>query len=139
MDSNDEPPSGPANLSLELHEHTPPLSAIRHRISEVFGDLSQDSLEDVQLIVTELVSNAYDHGRHPRRLCLRRAGASPRLRVEVDDASPEPPVLGRSRLSSTRGRGLIIVDKIAADWGVAGQPAGKTVWAELLCDETGTG
>ncbi|SFR24765.1 Histidine kinase-like ATPase domain-containing protein [Lentzea waywayandensis] len=135
MDSSDEPPSAPANLSLELHEHTPPLAALRRRISEVFGDLSQDLIEDVQLAVTELVSNAYDHGLHPRRLRLRRVEVSRRLRVEVDDASPNQPVLGRSRISATRGRGLIIVDKIAEDWGVVRRSIGKTVWAELLFDE----
>ncbi|RDI18426.1 ATP-binding protein [Lentzea flaviverrucosa] len=134
MAASDEPPSAPTTLSLELHEHTPSLSAMRRWISDAFGDLSEDVVEDAQLAVTELVSNAYDHGRHPRQLRLRRIEASRCLRIEVDDASPDMPTLGRSRLSDTRGRGLIIVNKIAEQWGVLPHSVGKTVWAELLCD-----
>lgn len=133
MAASDEPPSAPTTLSLELHEHTPSLSAMRRWISGAFSHLSQDLLEDVQLAVTELVSNAYDHGRHPRQLRLRRIEASGRLRIEVDDASPDLPTLGRSRLNDTRGRGLIIVNKLAEQWGVVSHPIGKTVWADLPC------
>lgn len=133
MDSSDEPPSEPI-LSLELHEHTPPLSAVRRQISEVFDGLSQDSLEDMQLTVTELVSNAYDHGRDPRQLRIRRIEASRCLRIEVDDTSSDLPTLGRSRVHDTRGRGLVIVNKLAKDWGVTSHSIGKTVWAELLCE-----
>lgn len=136
MDESDEPPSAPTSLLLDLHEHTPPLAAVRRWICEAFGNLSQDLLEDAQLTVTELVSNAYDHGLHPRQLRLWLIEASLCLRVEVDDASPDLPILGRSRIGDTRGRGLILVNKLADDWGVTSHSIGKTVWAELLCDET---
>lgn len=130
MESSDEPPPRPA-VALELPEPTPPLTSLRHLLSEVFHDLAEESLEDLHLVVTELVSNAYDHGLHPRRLRLRRLPVPDLLRVEVDDGSPDRPVLGRSRIDDTRGRGLIIVDKIARGWGVIGRTTGKTVWADL--------
>jgi two-component sensor histidine kinase len=132
MDSSDEPPPEPVVLALDLHEHLPPLAALRRRICEVFVSLDQDSLEDLQLTVTELVSNAYDHGRHPRQLRLQREEASRRVRVEVEDASRDAPVLGQSRFDNTRGRGLIIVNNVSENWGVTWYPNGKTVWAELL-------
>jgi anti-sigma regulatory factor (Ser/Thr protein kinase) len=106
---------------------------MRRRISEVFDGLDQDLVEDLQLAVTELVTNAYDHGRHPRQLRLWRVAASGCLRIEVDDASLDRPTLGRSRLADTRGRGLVIVDKLAQNWGVISHSIGKTVWAELEC------
>ncbi|ANZ41655.1 hypothetical protein BBK82_42615 [Lentzea guizhouensis] len=131
MNASDDPPPRQA-LVVELTKPSPALPAMRRWIGEVFGDLSEDSVDDVRLVVTELVSNAYDHGLHPRLLRLRRLGAG-LLRVEVDDASPDKPVLGRSRIDDTRGRGLVIVDKIAEAWGVTWQATGKTVWAELRC------
>ena len=130
MESRDEPPPRP-DVALELHETTPPLAALRHLVSEVFADLAEDSVEDLHLVVTELVSNAYDHGTHPRQVRIRRLHGPDLLRVEVDDGSPDQPVLGKSRINDTRGRGLIIVDKIAKDWGVSRHAAGKTVWADL--------
>lgn len=52
----------------------------------------------------------------------------------VDDSSPKRPILGHSTIGQTRGRGLLIVDRLSTDWGVIPNVVGKTVWAELPCD-----
>ncbi|GGS30272.1 hypothetical protein GCM10010171_24740 [Actinokineospora fastidiosa] len=90
-------------------------------------------LGDIQLVVTELVGNAYEHADRPFRLRLVRPGAHS-VRVEVDDPSPDPPALGRSRFGDIRGRGLIIVDALAVTWGVEPGSSGKTVWATFRTD-----
>lgn len=109
------------------------IGTVRHWAREVLGDLTEDDLEDVVLVLNELVSNALDHGVAPRRLRLHRSTNPCSVRVEVADGSSDEPVVGTSRLHSDRGRGLIIVDGLAEDWGVEHQPSGKTVWAQISC------
>ncbi|MFD7624841.1 ATP-binding protein [Streptomyces sp. NPDC059851] len=89
-------------------------------------------LEDVLLMVSELVSNACVHAGGPSELVLR--ASSDRLRVEVGDGSPEHP---RRRTASDPalpgGHGLLVVDRLARNWGWDPRPdgTGKTVWAEV--------
>lgn len=97
-------------------------------------EVTCDELEDVLLVVNELVSNAYDHGRSPRRLRLHHSSEPCFVRAEVDDASPELPTPGRSRFGAGRGRGMVLVDRLAKDWDVTPGTSGKTVWAEITCE-----
>ncbi|MFE7561632.1 ATP-binding protein [Kitasatospora sp. NPDC057500] len=87
--------------------------------------------EDVLLMVSELVTNACLHAPGgPSELRLR--WDTLRLRVEVVDASPEPP---RLRPSADPGRpgghGLRVVDRLARAWGSRPEGAGKSVWLEV--------
>jgi anti-sigma regulatory factor (Ser/Thr protein kinase) len=120
-------------VALDLADDVPPLAAVRRWAAEELADLTEDEIDDCMLLVTELVSNAYDHGTGPRSVRLRRSPDRSHVRIEVDDASPDDLTFGRSRLGPNRGRGLVIVDKLAKDWGVDVRPGGKTVWAELSC------
>jgi len=49
----------------------------------------------------------------------------------VEDGSERPPQLGASSPSSDGGRGLVLVDALAAGWGWEERPGGKLVWAEI--------
>ena len=53
------------------------------------------------------------------------------LRIEVDDRSPEPPVVQHVRPPSEHGRGVFLVDAMANDWSSRRTAVGKTVWFEL--------
>ncbi|MCE6995513.1 ATP-binding protein [Saccharothrix sp. S26] len=112
-------------------------SLVRRWTAEALTDLTDDELDDCLLVVTELVSNAYDHGLPPCRLRLFRSLDPCFVRIEVDDASPDRPVLGHSRISDLRGRGIMIVDRLCKDWGVTSHADHKTVWAELTCASAG--
>jgi anti-sigma regulatory factor (Ser/Thr protein kinase) len=116
-----------------LDDDVPALAAVRRWATGVLTDLTEDELDDCMLVATEMVSNAYDHGDGPRAVRLRRSADRCVVRIEVDDGSPDHLTVGRSRLGPNRGRGLIIIDKLAATWGVVLRPGGKTVWAELRC------
>ena len=106
------------------------LSAVREWVSQVLGALPPDLLDDVLLLANELVSNMIDHAKGPRSLSVRQS--SDRLRVEATDGSPHAtPVVGRSRLSESRGRGLVIVNACSTSWGVEVAHGRKTVWAEV--------
>jgi len=58
------------------------------------------------------------------------------VRVTVLDSSPRPPVRRRHGLSAGTGRGLGLVEALAADWGTSGPVDGwaKGVWFRLPTD-----
>lgn len=82
------------------------------------------------LLVSELVTNALRYGAQPMRMIAKHDG--PNLRVEVHDArGGEPPRLRRAAPDSTNGRGMMIVDALAARWGWSEFGGEKQVWFEL--------
>lgn len=134
------PPVPDDVVSHELPDDAPPLVRVRRWLRTTLTTFPEDFLGDVLLVCTELVSNAYDHARGPRdvRLALRRGGSV--VRLEVDDASPRAlPALGGSSAGSFRGRGLILVERIATRWGVFTARDRKTVWAEFSLDAVARG
>jgi anti-sigma regulatory factor (Ser/Thr protein kinase) len=88
-----------------------------------------EMIEDAELLVSELVTNAVLHARSPARVTIDRDGS--RLRVGVYDSSPSPPRLRDYGPDSVTGRGLLLVDRIARRWGVEMNGNGKCVWFEL--------
>jgi anti-sigma regulatory factor (Ser/Thr protein kinase) len=83
-----------------------------------------------ELLVSELVTNALRYGLQPMRLIARRAEHG--LRIEVHDARPgEPPRLRRANPDSLNGRGMVLVDALAARWGWSEFGGSKQVWFEL--------
>jgi anti-sigma regulatory factor (Ser/Thr protein kinase) len=90
----------------------------------------RDRIEDAVLVVSEVVTNAVQHGAGVVRLRLLRRRTY--IRVEVEDCSPMlPRLLARAGGAAERGRGLEIVRKLAPRWGSQRSGTGKMVWAEL--------
>lgn len=87
------------------------------------------TLDIVAFDVTELASNAVRHARSPFRICLTLDGDS--FRIEVIDASDEPPRVLRAAPEATAGRGLALVRALSHRAGVDQVPSGKRVWAEV--------
>ncbi|AXG80293.1 ATP-binding protein [Streptomyces paludis] len=87
---------------------------------------------DIELVVSELVTNGIRYGSEPGDSVLVVLDVRPALvRVEVHDPVRRRP---RGRAVShqrARGRGLFIVAALAERWGVEDRPFGKSVWAEL--------
>lgn len=87
-------------------------------------------IDDAVLLVSELVSNAVQHGNGDVTLSMLDVPGGWHLRVHDND-SAEPLVRGVD-LSSEGGRGLVLVDALAQDWGTDQLPAdGKDVWFTL--------
>ncbi|MEV5587086.1 ATP-binding protein [Nonomuraea pusilla] len=82
--------------------------------------------EDVELIVSELVTNAVVHARPPIGLTLYARGAA--VRGEVVDHSTAVPRPVMVTLDEEYGRGLALVEAYATRWGVDPLPTGKVVW-----------
>ena len=83
----------------------------------------------VELLVSELVTNALRYGIAPFGLRMTRDAAN--VMVEVSDGNPTVPRLRNVQVGDEGGRGLHLVDELSADWGVRTHPQGKTVWFTL--------
>jgi anti-sigma regulatory factor (Ser/Thr protein kinase) len=92
-------------------------------------EVPEAQVADALLMLSELVTNAVYHGVQP--LALRVVLSSGRIRVEVDDASTEPPVLRPIDPHRLGGMGMRIVDDLSDEWGCTATEVGKTVWFEL--------
>ncbi|MGK7235842.1 ATP-binding protein [Streptomyces hygroscopicus] len=89
--------------------------------------------DEVTIVVGELVANAVRHAlaAHPGRhgwLGLMKTSST--VICAVQDPSPDRPLPRTATDTDTRGRGLLIIDELAHDWGYSlHDNAGKTVWA----------
>ena len=96
--------------------------------------------ETVVLLVSELVSNAVQHGGPhgpDATVGLQIEPRPDRIRVAVTDAGTGDPRLGNGAIDHPSGRGLLLVDAMASRWGCDRLPVGKTVWFELLAPRDG--
>ncbi|MCP9205975.1 ATP-binding protein [Streptomyces sp. NEAU-Y11] len=87
----------------------------------------------VQLVLSELATNAVRHGRVPGRyfeVCIAY-DAEKLVGLEVSDPRDGFPVITAAEPDDESGRGLAIVDACAEAWGVRERVVGKTVWARL--------
>ena len=67
------------------------------------------------MLVSELVANAVLHTGTPLRVVVHPG--DDRVRVEVHDGSRQLPVRRHYSNMSGTGRGLLLVERMAADWG----------------------
>jgi len=87
-------------------------------------------MDDAEVLVSELVTNAIRHARTASTLMLQLDGRY--LYVAVRDESAEPPrTVATSDPLAVNGRGLRIVAVLATSWGVLPTADGKVVWATL--------
>lgn len=111
---------------------------VSHRLDAWGHPYASPTNETVTLIAAELTANAVRHGHVAgRELHLRLTEAGNTLRIEVTDTRAERrPVRAAPDADGESGRGLLLVDALADDWGVTPRPAGpgKTVWAECACE-----
>jgi anti-sigma regulatory factor (Ser/Thr protein kinase) len=84
------------------------------------------------LLVSELVANAILHAGTTIQVVARVTGD--RVRIEVHDDNPRLPVRKHYSSLSATGRGLLLVERLAAAWGSEGTATGKVVWFELEQD-----
>jgi anti-sigma regulatory factor (Ser/Thr protein kinase) len=87
---------------------------------------------DAILVLSELVTNALRHGLG--EIVTRSSIDERELRVSVTDSGNELPQALPLDPTRVGGLGLFVVEQVAAEWGVAPFPGGKTVWATLALD-----
>ncbi|MEU7107389.1 ATP-binding protein [Streptomyces sp. NPDC046215] len=119
----------------------------RHRMREDLriSGVSDSVIDDAVLILSELLSNAYRHGRplSPENgdrdaekdggiRVAWRVDKHGRLTVEVTDGGgPTRPLPATPSVTARGGRGLNIINALSQDWGVRDARGEVTVWAVL--------
>ena len=90
--------------------------------------------DDVQLVASELATNAVVHARTPFTLTLQLMTRQV-LMLKVRDRAPSAPVLVVAPVlqqGHAARRGMALVERISRDWGVTGHADGsKSVWASF--------
>ncbi|MFI1224732.1 MULTISPECIES: ATP-binding protein [unclassified Streptomyces] len=128
----------------------------RHRVQEAMRAWGEpaERIEAAALIVTELVTNAVQHTSTRRircrllrsadgvRICVWNRG---RARIPAPASPADPASLPVARVPAAGGhedgdgldcltedgRGLLLVDALAARWGTRAALAGRLVWADV--------
>lgn len=102
---------------------------------QVAGELGAhpDTLPVVELLASELVTNAVKFGGASGAVALRLSAADGLLRIEVSDQSETEPHVDDARPAHLGGHGMKLVELLATDWGVRrdGPTNGKTVWMTM--------
>lgn len=104
----------------------------RQYLGDFVTELDAGVLGVAQLLITELVTNALRHGSGPVTMTAVKGACG--LRISVRDDEERLPRKRSLDVHDLGGRGLQIVDALAAAWGVTTVPvskSGKTVWCEL--------
>lgn len=140
--SQPSPPHEPASeeivAAIALPADAQAAGIARRFVMDNSDHLPPELIEDAQLLVSEIVGNAVQHGRPD--ITLRVRVQPPGIGIAVSDTGEQLPPLPRQLPppSQSSGRGLLIVDALATAWGVSpNEPApGKVVWFDLRA-ETG--
>ncbi|WP_077801177.1 ATP-binding protein [Streptomyces sp. JHA26] len=131
------PTTAPKDIEWRLPRHARSVGRARTLFREQAAswELPQDVTDTAELLLSELMTNAYRHAKVPagREIRARCELTEDRLRVTVTDASEVLPTPAAARPDDESGRGLALVAALAADWGVRRRECGigKEVWFEV--------
>jgi anti-sigma regulatory factor (Ser/Thr protein kinase) len=103
------------------------VSVVRATIRSILAAARLNCIVDtVELLVSEVVTNAYRHSSMETYVSMERTPDD--FRVTVWDHAPGAPKPQTSTDGDERGRGLGIVEACSDAWGVRNYPHGKAVW-----------
>jgi len=112
-------------------EFSPDTASVRQARHFVVRSANAHDLdvENLELLVSELAANAVLHARTD--FVVELSVSDSHVRVSVTDGSARPPVIKPDQPTAVTGRGMRLVDRLAARGGVDCLDDGKTVWFEL--------
>ncbi len=129
--------SGMAAIDVELEGGADAPGEARRLIRSKLGPLlSEEEAFELELLVTELVTNAVLHGGmgEGRRVGLLMRVDGEILRLEVRDSGPGFKAVERPHPRDFEqgggGFGLVLLDRFARQWGVD-RSGGAVVWADI--------
>ncbi|MFB7494115.1 ATP-binding protein [Streptomyces sp. NPDC056161] len=132
------PRTAPKDIELRLPRHARSVGRARALFREQAASwgLQQDVTDTAELLLSELMTNAYRHANAPdgAEIRARCVVTEDRVQVTVSDANDTLPTPGTASLEDESGRGLALVAVLADDWGAVRRECGvgKEVWFELV-------
>ncbi|MFD8450802.1 MULTISPECIES: ATP-binding protein [Streptomyces] len=131
------PTTAPKDIEWRLPRHARSVGRARALFREQAASwmLPQDVTDTAELLLSELMTNAYRHAKAPagREIWARCVLADGLLRITVTDANDTLPAPTTACLDDESGRGLALVATLADDWGSQRRRCGigKEVWFEV--------
>ncbi len=95
---------------------------------------SAERADEIELAADELMTNVLVHTDGGGHVNVRLT-AEGRIRIEVEDSSSALPHRREAGDWAVSGRGLLLVDQLAEEWGVEPRGGGKCVWCEFVVPE----
>ena len=117
-----------------LTQHPTSVGAARRFVRDVLmsRQVADRVVDTVELLTSEVVTNAIVHGKSGPRLAVTIDETV--VRVAVQDRSPAMPERRLAHVDDLSGRGVVIVEEMASAWGVERERNGaKRVWFEVTC------
>ena len=105
------------------------VAAARSFVLSALPDVPQTVRERIELMVSELSTNAVKHAQSPFNVTVVTEDGQ--VRVEVNDEDERTPVQRHPAPTDSSGRGLVIVQALSDAWGVDVHDGDKTVWFTL--------
>lgn len=99
------------------------LAGLSRWVAKPLRGCTRGAIQEANIVLGELLSNAYRHASGPYGVRLTAAKGVVRLWVEDAGVVPAEPW--------SVGKGLLIVRGLCPKWGVEASARGKAVWAEL--------
>ncbi len=132
--------SGARLLDVDLKPKRGEVARARRATRSALCGFAQALIDDAELVVSELVTNAVLHaGGGAIALTARMLGEGV-LELRVSDTSGAAPRERQSDEGDENGRGLLLCRALAAGFGWEALPGGgKTVWARLTVAAAGEG
>ncbi|MFI8194016.1 ATP-binding protein [Streptomyces sp. NPDC085946] len=90
-----------------------------------------DLVDDGEVVVSELLTNALDHTTCPMARVVIEQCSDGVIRIEVADSSHAQPQVQKDDVATESGRGLLLVAALSWRWGCDEHDWGKSTWAEL--------
>lgn len=96
------------------------------------GGVGADTCDAAVLLTSEVVTNAFLHGRSQAR--LRVDVSTDAVHVAVSDDNSRHPTVAPPDDAALDGRGMSLVEQLSSSWGVRDEDLGKTIWFTLTED-----
>lgn len=98
----------------------------RRFVRETLGDQPQETIEAVELMVSELTTNCVQHAHSDFDVEIEQSAGV--IRVEARDRGEGRPTVRSPTPREPSGRGLKVVEALSDAWGIEPQDEGKVVW-----------
>ncbi|HWE67151.1 MAG TPA: ATP-binding protein [Acidimicrobiales bacterium] len=114
---------------IELAPDISSCTMARRFVDETMAEAAEELRADASLLISEVVTNALLHAHGPVTVEVQQKGGA--YRIVVGDRSRTPPTEKGYRVDDATGRGLQLLDLLAAAWGWDRTATGKIVWFDL--------
>jgi anti-sigma regulatory factor (Ser/Thr protein kinase) len=114
---------------VELPADVASCSIARRHVQDSLAQAPEDLRADASLLTSEVVANAVLHASGPVTVEVVQKGDA--YRIVVGDGSSTPPADKGYQRDDATGRGIQLLEHLAATWGCKRTGTGKIVWFDL--------